>query len=71
MCFLESTGKSDLSYVKSVLTGMVSGDHKESQGSEDYQFQHFLEERPRVLCHLTPLPPRKDVRNSCPITLTG
>lgn len=62
LCFLECTGEPGLGDFEPVFTGMVPRGHTESQGSEDHQFQHFLEERPGLLCHLTPLPPRENVR---------
>lgn len=64
VCVLEGFGQSQLSDIQSVSTGMVSGSHTGSQGSEDNQLQHLLEERPCLLLHLTSLSPRKDVRNS-------
>lgn len=55
---------SKLSDVQPVSTGLVSGSHTGSQGSEDHQLQYLLEERPCLLCHFASLPTRKDVRNS-------
>lgn len=49
--------ESHLSDIQSVSAGVVSGGHTGSQGSENQQLQHFLEEWPGILCYFTPFPP--------------
>lgn len=58
---VDVVGLSQLGYFQSVSPGMGSGSHKVSQGGEDHQLQYILEERPRLLRHLTSFPSRNNV----------